>query len=82
MHRALVLTKYPDEYQRLIEAEQLPDLEVVATSDVADGLARAGDSGIVLGDPARVVQALPHLTRIAMGAAVVGRRGADARSRA
>ena len=62
MHRALVLTKYPDEYQRLIEAEQLPDLEVVATSDVADGLARAGDSGIVLGDPARVVQALPHLT--------------------
>ena len=62
MHRALVLTKYPDEYQRLIEAEQLADLEVVATSDVADGLARAGDSGIVLGDPARVVQALPHLT--------------------
>ena len=64
MHRALILTKYPDEYQRLIEAEQLPDLELFATSDVADGLARAGDSGIVLGDPARVVQALPHLTRL------------------
>ena len=64
MHRALILTKYPDEYQRLIEAEQLPDLEVIATSDVADGLARACDSVIVLGDPARVVQALPHLTRL------------------
>jgi phosphoglycerate dehydrogenase-like enzyme len=64
MHRALILTKYPDEYQRLIEAERLPDLELFATSDVAEGLARAGDSGIVLGDPGRVVQALPHLTRL------------------
>jgi phosphoglycerate dehydrogenase-like enzyme len=64
MHRALILTKHPDEYQRLIEAERLSDLELFATSDVADGLARAGDSGIVLGDPARVVQALPHLARL------------------
>jgi phosphoglycerate dehydrogenase-like enzyme len=62
MHRALILTKYPGEYQRLIEAEQLPDLELFATSDVTEGLARAGDSAVVLGDPARVVQALPHLT--------------------
>lgn len=29
MHRALILTKYPDEYQRLIEAEQLPGLAVL-----------------------------------------------------
>jgi phosphoglycerate dehydrogenase-like enzyme len=64
MHRALILTKYADEYRSLIEAEHLPDLDVHATAEVADGLARAADSDIVLGDPARVVQALPHLARL------------------
>jgi len=64
MPRALVLTKYPEEYLRLIEAEQLPGLDAVAASDVADGLARGGDSEIVLGDPTRVVQALPALSRL------------------
>ena len=61
MHKALVLTKLPDEYQRLIEAADLPDLAVVATADVADGLARGADSDILVGDPARVIAALPHL---------------------
>ena len=61
MHKALVLTKLPGDYQALIEAAGLPDLAVVATADVADGLARGSDSDILLGDPARVIAALPHL---------------------
>jgi phosphoglycerate dehydrogenase-like enzyme len=36
----------------------------VATADVADGLARAGDSDILVGDPGRVVEALPALPRL------------------
>ena len=40
MHKALVLTKLPGDYQALIEAAGLPDLAVVATADVAGGLAR------------------------------------------
>lgn len=62
MPQALVLTKHPDEYRSLIEATGLLDLTVVASSEVADGLARAADSDILVGDPARVIQALPHLT--------------------
>jgi phosphoglycerate dehydrogenase-like enzyme len=64
MHKALVLTKLPDEYLRIIDSAGLSGLEVVATADVADGLARAGDSDILVGDPARVVAALPGLSRL------------------
>ncbi|MEO8678992.1 MAG: D-2-hydroxyacid dehydrogenase [Vicinamibacterales bacterium] len=63
-HRALILTKLPDEYRRLVEDARLTNLALVASPDVADGLSRAGDSDIVLGDPARVVQALPHLPHL------------------
>lgn len=64
MHKALVLTKFPDEYLRLIAAAGLSDLEMVATADVADGLVRAGDSDILVGDPVRAVEALPGLSRL------------------
>ena len=63
-HQVLILTKHPDEYRRLVEEAGLPGLATVAASDVADGLSRGGDSNILLGDPSRVVQALPHLSRL------------------
>jgi phosphoglycerate dehydrogenase-like enzyme len=64
MPKALVLTKFANEYERLIEAAGLPELELVATSEVPDGLFRAGDSDILVGDPVRVVAALPRLSRL------------------
>jgi phosphoglycerate dehydrogenase-like enzyme len=64
MHKALVLTKHADEYQRLIEAALLPDLAIVATEDVADGIVRGADSDILVGDPARVIAALAALPRL------------------
>ncbi len=64
MHHLLVLTKHPDEYRALIEAASCPDLAIVAAADVADGLARGGHSDLLLGDPTRVKQALPHLPRL------------------
>ena len=65
MHHALVLTPQPDEYLHLITEAALPDLQVVASADVADGLARGGHSDILLGDPSRVKAALPHLPHLA-----------------
>ena len=64
MHHLLILTKHPDEYRERIQAAALPDLAIVATSDVAEGLARAPHSDILLGDPTRVKEALPHLPRL------------------
>jgi phosphoglycerate dehydrogenase-like enzyme len=64
MPKALVLTKHPDEYRALIEAAGLPDLSLAAASEVADGLDRGQDSEILIGDPARVVAALPAMTAL------------------
>jgi phosphoglycerate dehydrogenase-like enzyme len=64
MPRTLVLAKHPGDYRALIEAAGLPDLALVAASEVADGLARGGDCEILVGDPARVVASLPHLPKL------------------
>jgi phosphoglycerate dehydrogenase-like enzyme len=64
MPHVLVLTPQPDEYLRLIAEATLPELQVVASADVADGLARGGHSSILLGDPTRVKAALPHLPQL------------------
>jgi phosphoglycerate dehydrogenase-like enzyme len=64
VHTVLVLTKHPDDYARLIADAALPDLAVVASDDVGDGLARAGHAGIILGDPTRVREALPRMTAL------------------
>jgi phosphoglycerate dehydrogenase-like enzyme len=64
MHHLLILTKHPDEYRALIERAGCPDLTIVASADVADGIARGAHSDILLGDPTRVVQALPQLPRL------------------
>jgi phosphoglycerate dehydrogenase-like enzyme len=61
VHTVLILTKHPDEYARLVHAAALPDLAVVAAADVGEGVARGGQAGILLGDPTRVVAALPRM---------------------
>lgn len=64
MPRTLVLAKHPGDYRALIEGAGLPDLDLVASSEVEDGLARGGDCEILVGDPARVVASLPHLPNL------------------
>lgn len=64
MHHLLILTKHPEDYRARVEAAGLPDLAIVAAADVADGLARGAHSDILLGDPTRVKEALPHLPRL------------------
>jgi phosphoglycerate dehydrogenase-like enzyme len=64
MHQLLVLTGQPDDYRRHIDAASLPDLTVVSYADVAEGLAHGSQSNVLLGDPGRVRQALPHMPRL------------------
>jgi phosphoglycerate dehydrogenase-like enzyme len=62
MPRLLVLSKQSDEYQRLIEAGGLPDLECVSCSDPAAALLPGRDCDIVFGDAGlirHVIGALP-----------------------
>lgn len=55
MPRLLILSHDADEYQRLLEKSRLPGLEI--SSDPAQ-------SDIVLGEPKRIREALPHLPRL------------------
>lgn len=64
MHHLLILTKHPDDYRARVEAAGLPELSIVAASEVADGIARGAHSDVLLGDPTRVKEALPHLPRL------------------
>ena len=64
MRHLLILTPQPDEYRERIEAAGLPDLSIVASSEVGDGLTRGAHCDLLLGDPARVREALPHLPRL------------------
>ena len=64
MRHLLILTAEPEEYRQRIEAAGLPDLSIVASSDVDEGLRRGAHSDLLLGDPARVRLALPFLPRL------------------
>src|SRR4051812_45992244 len=64
MHKLLILSRRAAEYQRLVDAAGLPDLEVTATPDVADVGARAADFDIAFGEPSLLKQALPAMTGV------------------
>jgi len=52
MHKLLILTSDKDEYKRMIESAQLPDLEIITETAECD---------IVLGEPKAIWDALPRL---------------------
>ena len=54
MHRLLILSRHADAYRRLIDAERLPDLEIVY-SDHCD---------VVLGEPSLIAPAIGRLSSI------------------
>ncbi|MGE5643570.1 MAG: D-2-hydroxyacid dehydrogenase [Byssovorax cruenta] len=61
MPNLIILSADKDEYQKMIEAAQLPDLEVVGDSAQAD---------IVLGEPKAIREALPRLSRLKWAQAI------------
>lgn len=61
MPNLIILSADKDEYQKMIEAAQLPDLEVVGDSAQAD---------IVLGEPKAIREALPRLSKLKWAQAI------------
>jgi phosphoglycerate dehydrogenase-like enzyme len=55
MPKLIFLSHNKDEYQRLIEAAHLPNLEIVTEPALAD---------IALGEPKAIQEALPHLSKL------------------
>ena len=54
MHRLLILSRHADAYRRLIDAERLPDLEIVPSDDC----------DVALGEPSLIAPAIGRLSSI------------------
>jgi len=54
VHRLLILSRHADAYRRLIDAERLPDLEIVSSDDC----------DVVLGEPSLIAPAIGRLSSI------------------
>lgn len=64
MHKLLILSKHAEAYRRLIASADLPDLEIVASTDPADAVARGSDSDLVMGEPSVIRSTLTRLTKL------------------
>lgn len=64
MHRLLILSRRASDYRRLVDAADLPDLEVTATSDPAEAAPRAAEFDVAFGEPSLLRQLLPSLTSL------------------
>jgi len=64
MHTLLILSRHARDYHRLVNAAQLPDLDVTSTADPADAAARAAAFDLAFGEPALLRQVLPAMTAL------------------
>ena len=60
MHKLLILSRHAPDYRRLVEAADLPDVQITASTDPS-GFAVSADFDIVLGEPSLIRQALDRL---------------------
>ena len=64
MSTVLILSRHADAYRDLLEAARLPELEIVAASDVDAAAARGADADLVFGEPSLIRHILPRLPRL------------------
>lgn len=64
MNKLLILSADAADYTALIDAAELPRLEIVAASDAGQAMAQVADCNIVLGKPAMIAEVLDHARRL------------------
>jgi phosphoglycerate dehydrogenase-like enzyme len=64
MHKLLILSAQCDDYLRLIQAAQLPELDCLATTEPRQAISLGSAYDLAFGEPALLSQALPHLDGI------------------
>ncbi len=64
MPNLLILSDKANEYERLVRAANLPDLEIISSDDGQVEAEIAGKCELVLGDPDRIRALLPSLTNL------------------
>ena len=63
-HRLLILSRDFQIYQRLIEAERLPKLAILACDDPREAIRLANDCDLVFGEPSLVFRVISHLPNL------------------
>jgi len=64
MPKVFILSERAEEYRQLVEAAQLPDLELFAAADTPEAIAGEKDCEIVLGEPSLIRNALSALPNL------------------
>ena len=64
MHRLLILSRFAQDYQALIESAHLHDLAIISSSDPAETAPQATPFDLAFGEPALLRQVMPSLTGV------------------
>lgn len=64
MSRLLILSKQADQYRKLVETANLPELELVATSSVSEAVSTGANCEVVFGEPSLIRDVIPDLTNL------------------
>ena len=64
MPKLLILSKQADKYRKLVEAADLPELELVSASAISEALTTGADCEVVFGEPSLICDVLPALTHL------------------
>jgi phosphoglycerate dehydrogenase-like enzyme len=64
MHKLLILSRQAEEYQDLLEAAKLPEIQIFAASDAPKAKAAGSDFEIVFGEPRLLVDLLAGLPQL------------------
>jgi phosphoglycerate dehydrogenase-like enzyme len=64
MHKILILSRQAEEYQHLLEAAKLPDIQIFSATDVPKAKAAGSDFEIIFGEPRLMRDLLASLPRL------------------
>ena len=64
MHRLLILSRFARDYRALVDAAQLADVTVTATTDPGEAAANAASFDLAFGEPALLHQVMPALSGV------------------
>jgi phosphoglycerate dehydrogenase-like enzyme len=64
MPRLLILSRQADQYHKLVDAANLPGLELVSTSSVSEAVSTGAGCEVVFGEPSLIRDVLPTLTNL------------------
>lgn len=64
MPRLLILARQTDKYHQLVEAANLPELEIVSTSSATEAVSIGAGCEVLFGEPSLIREVLPELTNL------------------